>query len=76
MIKIKRPSKPFYIKSGEKLKQVVVLYTDENLAKDSEKDTHIPLKIRAYALDSEEKIEVIRESVFIYPPKNVMNNEK
>lgn len=71
-IKIKRPSKPFKIEPREKFKQVVVLYTDENLSKDSQKDTHIPLKIRAYALNSQEKIEVVRESVFIYPPSNVI----
>ena len=66
------PSKPFKIEPREKFKQVVVLYTDENLSKDSQKDTHIPLKIRAYALNSQEKIEVMRESVFIYPPSNVI----
>ena len=71
-IKIKRPSKPFKIEPREKFKQVVVLYTDENLSKDLQKDTHIPLKIRAYALNSQEKIEVVRESVFIYPPSNVI----
>ncbi|MDD6055495.1 MAG: cytochrome c oxidase accessory protein CcoG [Helicobacteraceae bacterium] len=67
-VKIKRPSKPFLIKAGEKVKQVVVLYSDENLAKDSAKDTHIPLQIRAFATNSKESVEVFRESVFIYPP--------
>lgn len=76
-IKIKRPSKPFTIKSGEKFKQVVVLYTDENLSRDAAKDTHIPLKIKAFATDSKEPIAVFRESVFIYPPsKNVQNDVK
>lgn len=67
-IKIRRPSKAFSIKAGEKFKQIVVLYTDENLAQDTQKDTHIPIKIKAYALDSKEPIEIFRESVFIYPP--------
>ena len=67
-IKIKRPSEPFKIKAGEKFKQIVVLYTQENLAKDAQKDTHIPITIKAYALDSAKDIEVFRESVFIVPP--------
>ena len=65
---IKRPSHPFVVDSGEKLKQVVVLYTDKNFAQYNQKETHIPLKIRAYALDSDKSIEVLRETVFIYPP--------
>lgn len=72
-IKIKRPSKPFLIQPGEKSKQVVVLYTDnKNLAQDAQKDTHIPLNIKAYAIGSEKPIEVFRESVFIYPPSKAL----
>ncbi|TLD85483.1 cytochrome c oxidase accessory protein CcoG [Helicobacter sp. MIT 05-5294] len=71
-IQIKRPSKPFRIEAGEKSKQVVVLYTEANLAQDAQKDTHIPLTIKAYALDSKEPIEVFRESVFIYPPSKAL----
>ena len=72
-IQIKRPSKPFRIEAGEKSKQVVVLYTEANLAKDAQKDTHIPLEIRAYAVDSQEPIEVFRKSVFIYPPNKSLH---
>lgn len=72
-IKIKRPSKPFLIKAGEKQKQPVTLYTDKNLAQDAQKNTHIQLQIKAYALDSKEPIEVHRKSVFIYPPSKVIN---
>lgn len=67
-ITIKRPSKTFKIKSGEKYKQIVVLQTANNLAQSDTKDTHIPIQIRAYAVDSE-AIEVFRKSVFIYPPR-------
>ena len=70
---LKRPSKPFLIKPGEKSKQVVVLYADnKNLAQDAQKDTHIPLNIKAYAIGSEKPIEVFRESVFIYPPSKAV----
>lgn len=72
-IKIKRPSKPFRIEAGEKSKQVVVLYTEANLAQDAQKDTHIPLNIKAYALNSKEPIEVFRKSVFIYPPSKALH---
>lgn len=71
-IKIKRPSKPFRIEAGEKSKQVVVLYTEANLAQDAQKDTHIPLNIKAYALGSEKPIEVFRKSVFIFPPSKAL----
>ncbi|CAM2871192.1 cytochrome c oxidase accessory protein CcoG [Helicobacter burdigaliensis] len=74
-IKIKRPTKPFKVEAGAGEKEIVVLYTDKNLAEDSKKDTPIPIKIRAYALDSKEKIEVIRESVFVYPPKEIMDKQ-
>lgn len=67
-IKIKRPSKPFLIKAGEKQKQTVTLYTEKNLAQDAQKNTHIPLQIKAYALNSKEPIDVERKSVFVYPP--------
>lgn len=67
-IRIKRPSKPFLIKAGEKQKQTVTLYTDKNLAQDTQKNTHIPLQIRAYALNSKKPIAVERKSVFVYPP--------
>ena len=72
-IQIKRPAKPFRIEPGEKSKQVVVLYADnKNLAQDTQKDTHIPLEIKAYATNSEKLIEVFRESVFIYPPSKAV----
>lgn len=72
-IQIKRPAKPFRIEPGEKSKQVVVLYADnKNLAQDTQKDTHIPLEIKAYATNSEKPIEVFRESVFIYPPSKAV----
>ncbi|MDE5926583.1 MAG: cytochrome c oxidase accessory protein CcoG, partial [Helicobacter sp.] len=72
-IQIKRPSKPFRIEAGEKSKQVVVLYTEANLAENAQKDTHIPLEIKAYAVDSQEPIEVFRKSVFIYPPNKSLH---
>jgi len=64
---IKRPTKPFKIGAGMKKKKVVILETRETLVKDTRKDVPIPVKIRAYAVDEEEKIVVERQVVFIYP---------
>ncbi len=66
-IKIKRPEEPFALEPGKKVKKVVVLYTEERLSEDGRKDTPVPIKIHAYALDKKEEISVFRDSVFVYP---------
>lgn len=65
---IKRPDEPFSVKPGEKLKQIVLLETKENLSNGANTDVVVHLKIRAFSVDNPE-ISVMRESVFIYPPK-------
>ena len=65
-IKIKRPAEPFTLEPGKKVKKVVVLYTEESLSKEARKDTPIPIRIRAFALDKSE-ISVLRDSIFVYP---------
>jgi len=66
-IKIKRPSEAFRLSAGKKKKKVVVLETNQILAKNARKDIAIPLTIKAYAIDNKEKIFVTRETVFFYP---------
>ncbi|NPA03557.1 MAG: cytochrome c oxidase accessory protein CcoG, partial [Epsilonproteobacteria bacterium] len=66
-IKIARPKKPFDVVPGKKVKKVVILYTDKVLAKDTTKDTPIPIKIKAYAVDDPEKIVVYRDTIFVFP---------
>jgi len=66
-IKIKRPSEPFKIGAGKKKKKVVVLEAKESLSTNTHKDTPIPVKIIAYAVDDKEKIIIERQAVFIYP---------
>ena len=66
-IKIKRPSKPFRIGAGQKKKKVVVFETVDRLVTNERKDTPVPLKIRAYAVDDKEKIVIDRQAVFVYP---------
>ncbi len=66
-IKIKRPSEPFKIGAGKKKKKVVVLEASETLTNGANKDTPVPVKIRAYAVDEKEKIVIDRQAVFMYP---------
>ncbi|SMC08826.1 cytochrome c oxidase accessory protein CcoG [Nitratiruptor tergarcus] len=66
-IKIARPSKPFSVIPGKKVKKVVILYTDKVLVKNTQKDTPIPIKIKAYAVDDPKKIVVYRDTIFVFP---------
>ncbi len=73
-IKIVRPTEPFRIGAGQKKKTVVVLETHEELADDARKDVPIPLHIRAYAVDDKKNIVVDRESVFVYPREDLLED--
>ncbi len=66
-IYIKRPTKPFPLNAGKKVRKIVVLATDKILAKDSTKDTIIPIIIKAYAVDNPKKIVVYRKTIFAFP---------
>ncbi len=72
-IYIKRPTEPIFLGAGKKVKQVVILATDEVLVDSDRKDTPIAVKIKAYALDEKEKIVVDRDTVFIYPRIDILN---
>ncbi len=75
-IKIAKPSKPFRVVPGVKKKKIVTLYTEDMLVDNNRKDTIIPIKIHAYALDqngSEDKvISVYRDTTFVFPKKSVL----
>ena len=66
-IKIKRPTEPFEISGGKKKKKVVILEAIESLSNGAHKDTPIPVKIVAYAVDDKDKIIIDRQAVFMYP---------
>ncbi len=66
-IDIKKPSQPFMLKAGKKLKKIVILSATKNLSTNEKKDTILDITIRAYAIDDKEKIVVDRETTFIYP---------
>jgi cytochrome c oxidase accessory protein FixG len=75
-IKIVKPSKPFRVVPDVKKKKIVTLRTTEMLADDPRKDTIIPIKIHAYALDKDgkpsKKISVYRDTVFVFPKESVL----
>jgi len=66
-IAINRPKKEFKLIPGKKLKKVVILQTKEVLVKNEDKDTPIPIIVRAYATDERQKIVVDRKTIFVYP---------
>lgn len=66
-IKIKRPTEPFMLNAGKKIRKIVVLKTNELLVNDNTKDSPLPIQIEAYSIDEKEKINVIRKTTFIYP---------
>lgn len=68
-LSIVHPTKPFKLRAGKQTFQVVELQANKNLAQFSDKDTILPIEIRAYAVD-EPKIEVFRDSIFVHPKKD------
>ncbi|SHO80683.1 Type cbb3 cytochrome oxidase biogenesis protein CcoG, involved in Cu oxidation [hydrothermal vent metagenome] len=71
-IKIIKPTEPFKLGAGKKKKKVVILRTSKKLVDNTRKDTPIPLKLKAYAIDDKEKIIIDRETVFIYPRSDLL----
>ena len=67
-IVIERPTEPFYIGEGMKVKKVVVLSTDKKIGKSQDITSKIPITIRAYAVDAKDKVFVTRKTIFAYPP--------
>ncbi|NQY93908.1 MAG: 4Fe-4S dicluster domain-containing protein, partial [Campylobacteraceae bacterium] len=73
-IKIKRPSESFLLRAGGKIRKIVVLSTNEILAKNHRLDVALPIVIEAYAIDNQSKIRVTRQSTFIYPRFDKLKN--
>jgi len=67
-IKIDKPSEPFLLKAGEKIKKVVILSSAPKELKIEGED--LPIDIKAFAIDEKEKIMVMRKTIFIYPKKS------
>jgi len=79
-IKIIKPSKPFRVVPDVKKKKIVTLKTTEMLVDNTRKDTVIPIKIHAYALDKDGKpskiISIYRDTIFIFPKEDVLGIKK
>lgn len=66
-VKIDKPTEPFLLRAGEKMKKIVLLTSVPEQIK--EEGEALPIEIKAYALDDKEKIVVLRKTIFIYPKK-------
>jgi len=75
-IKIVRPSKPFLLRARKKEKKVVILKTSKTLIDTDEKDTPIPIVIKAFAVDDKKDIVVNRNTIFFYPDREVLEKYK
>jgi cytochrome c oxidase accessory protein FixG len=75
-IKIARPSEPFMLKKGVRLKKVVVLETDKVLGEHKQDDTVIPIKVTLYSVDDKNIVTTIRDSVFFYPGTDYIEGAK
>lgn len=74
-ITISRPKDSFKLNPGSKVNKVVVLSTDKEIVKNDRKDTPIPIKIRAFAVDKKDLIVVERDAVFFYPSLEVIKQK-
>lgn len=66
-ITIDKPSEPFLLKAGEKVKKIVLLTSVPKQIK--EEGEALQIEIKAYAVDAKEHITVTRKTVFVYPKK-------
>lgn len=66
-ISITKPSEPFTLNSGAKMKKIVILKADKNLSQHDKEDTLLKINIKAFAIDEKEKIVINRDTTFIYP---------
>lgn len=71
-IKIVKPSEPFDLGADKMVKKVVVLSSTNTENVKAHEDTITKIKIRAYAVDSNETVFVLRDTVFIYPGKDTI----
>lgn len=65
--------KPFKLSPKRMAKKVVILQTDKILVNDKTKDTPIPVKIKAYAVDEPDRVVVFRDATFIFPRADKLN---
>ncbi|AFL67454.1 cytochrome c oxidase accessory protein CcoG [Sulfurospirillum barnesii] len=67
-LKIEKPTEPFLLKAGEKIKKIVIISAPAKVFK--EENENLPVIVKAFALEDKEKITVERKTIFIYPKKS------
>jgi cytochrome c oxidase accessory protein FixG len=75
-ISILRPKEKFHLGAGKKKKKVVIFQTSEILVKNNEKDTPLPITIKAYAVDDPKHIVVFRKSTFGFPRLDLLEKKR
>ena len=75
-ITILRPKEKFHLGAGKKKKKVVIFQTSEILVKNNEKDTPLPITIKAYAVDDPKHIVVFRKSTFGFPRLDLLEKKR
>jgi len=75
-INILRPKEKFHLGAGKKKKKVVIFQTDKILVKNSQKDTPLPITIKAYAVDDPKNIVVFRKSIFGFPRLDLLEKKR
>ncbi|QKF63966.1 cytochrome c oxidase accessory protein CcoG [Campylobacter corcagiensis] len=76
LIKIKRPKDEFTVNSGKKEKVIVTLVMNASSIEAKDDDIKIPIKVKAYAVENEDEINVVRDSVFIFPKNEQLKRYK
>ena len=72
-VEILRPDKPFKILAEGRSRKVVILSTNQMLVENASRNTSLPIKLRAYAVDAPEAVATVKNSVFIFPPDKEVN---
>jgi cytochrome c oxidase accessory protein FixG len=75
-ITIVRPKEKFHLGAGKKKKKVVIFQTNEILAKNTQKDTPLPITIKAYAVDDPKNIVVFRKTIFGFPRLDLLEKKR
>jgi len=62
------------VKPGEGTKEVLILSTNENLSKETNKDSVLNVQLNAYSTTEPERVKLLKELSFIYPSKDKLQN--
>ena len=75
-IVVNKPTKPFLIKAHESKKRTFYLQAEHMRRAMNGAASHVPVTVRAFAVDAKDKVFVLRDTIFIYPPKELFDSFK